>query len=152
MNEHWIFSPVISEARGPELAAEILSAIRSDPAQHSQNIWGERTHSCGTTMCVAGWAAYLTGHAHYEGLRHPNDEEMLLLLGTTDYDFVGLGAELLGIDEDDASKLFYYYNDQGALRAMEHIAAGEPIPWKDIFDEFPELGDEEYDEEDDYED
>jgi hypothetical protein len=57
---------------------------------------------CGTTFCVAGWARQLAG---LKTFFVPNNSNLLDEDGDV-IDFVGEGAELMGLDEDIAYDLF----------------------------------------------
>lgn len=43
-----------------ELLEKIREQIIAHPEQHDQQLWGFKA-DCGTTHCIAGWAAVLTG-------------------------------------------------------------------------------------------
>ncbi len=129
-----IYNLTISKARGKELAAEIVNVIKAHPEQHFQASWGEG-NECGTTACIAGWAAFLTGKAHYEV---DSQGGMSLLTENGFMDFDEISAKLLELNQETADKLFFYYNNEGALKALEHIAAGEEVPWSEIMDAYPE--------------
>lgn len=43
-----------------ELLVKVRQKIREHPDQHDQQHWARRT-PCGTTYCIAGWAAMLSG-------------------------------------------------------------------------------------------
>jgi len=129
-----IYNLTISQARGKELAAEIVNVIKSNPDGHDQQSWGEGT-DCGTTACIAGWAAFLTGKAHYEVDEH-GGYSLLTENGFMDFDEVS--AKLLELNQETADKLFFYYNNEGALKALEYIAAGEDVPWSELMAEYPE--------------
>jgi hypothetical protein len=110
-----------------ELAGRILDAIEAQPAAfnmndwHSDHVWDEETKplspdsdpACGTTLCVAGWAAHLTGWT-LQGIvaTKPNGEE--------DYTD-DVGQEALGLDTDTAGALFYSTADV-ALEILRSMA------------------------------
>lgn len=116
------------DLRGAELARAILDILEEDPDLHSQEVWGVRNF-CGTTMCIAGHAAYLTGKAEFVDN---------ISLNITDSDFEGkdfceLGAHLFGLDEDTAEQLFFEYNNKRALAGLKQIADGaKVIDWDKI--------------------
>ncbi|MFF0183508.1 hypothetical protein [Streptomyces sp. NPDC005244] len=43
-----------------ELLRKVRETIRRHPEKHDQGNWGLKTE-CGTTHCIAGWAAFLSG-------------------------------------------------------------------------------------------
>jgi hypothetical protein len=97
-----------------ELAARVYEQITRDPASHDQKHWVTSQtleipeDFCGTTGCVAGWAALLSGR----------DVRFALLESFGYYDFVGvmldgerdnisaIGRELLELTDDQAEWLF----------------------------------------------
>ncbi len=128
-------NPAPIDARGADLAAEVLKAIAADPEKHKQSDWGTKT-ACGTTMCVAGWTTWLTGEAGFRQSYLP--EEQFLNVIDTDSFVEERAKELLGLSDDDAERLFYYMNNDGARAALEYIAAGEKIDWRRLYTEFPD--------------
>ena len=137
-----------STNRGAELAAEILDVIAANPEQHEQEDFGIRTE-CGTTMCIAGWATYLTGHAGYRHSVYDNrkylapfetygdwiDGRMVeagavfghaLRIINPDYaGFDKLGADLLGLDYETADRIFLEMNNAVALELLRQVANGQ---------------------------
>ncbi|MFB7596919.1 hypothetical protein [Streptomyces sp. NPDC056160] len=88
-----------------KVAAAILDAIDYEPAAFNMGTWatlptgklkpGEEIQ-CGTTMCVAGWAAHLTGHTLQ------SDEDNGVIAVTADgreRDVEEVAAEALGLDD-----------------------------------------------------
>ncbi|QWS68222.1 hypothetical protein SEA_VANLEE_105 [Gordonia phage VanLee] len=107
------------------LATEVLSSIRLNPAMHGQPEWAHSEEptvdpGCGTTLCVAGWACYLAGDsidwrkttggkylAHTVTLPDNSQEEIPVR-----------AKDLLGLDGDDASLLFYASSEQRAVQLL----------------------------------
>lgn len=117
------------------LFREIRDIIALNPEKHDQSAW-ENGHGCDTTRCVAGWAVYL------EGLKRGMNSDARLyeiaevVYGDESYgpDYAKLGAELLGLNEDEASKLFLYVCDSQAEQIVDHLAVdGATFPWN-LFD------------------
>lgn len=102
-------------------AHEMLDHIEAHPESHDQNWWvmgpdgGEHTaaqvlNECGTTACAAGWTVLLAGGVTDGGqyVRMPGDPWSR---------FIGLVAtELLGLDLDEAHKLFHVADDLADVR------------------------------------
>jgi len=111
------------------LAQQILDQITERPESHNQNHYIEH-NSCGTTRCIAGWAAFfgesiltrddiwnrpdLAGK--YEGV----DGQML--------DYPGIfhiGMGLLGLTDKEAYDIFIDLDDVSATQKLKHIVVGE---------------------------
>jgi len=109
-----------------ELLRRTLEYITEHPEQHDQSIWA-RIHvkeSCGTAMCLCGWAAtlakaemtwrafkdYRTGEVVFRELERINGEEP----------YYG-GRDLLGLTEDQAEDLFFDENSLALLWAMAEL-------------------------------
>lgn len=146
--------------RGNDLIEAILNIIKNHPEKHYQGNWGRKT-DCGTTACIAGWAGILTDTAHFETLgKTVAGEPMITLTIKPEYPaetFVSLGEELLGIDWEDASELFYLLNEEAAIYALEEYLKTGEFDWDAIKDRFNLWEDDEddydyYQDDDDEED
>lgn len=77
--------------------------------------------TCGTTACIAGWANYLV-------LGRPIDEDEAL--------DIGKAAKFLGINDDQAQRLFYAFHDsvwcEVAVRFEWETWDGEIVGWERI--------------------
>ncbi|MCZ1012358.1 hypothetical protein [Streptomyces lydicus] len=119
-----------------ELAARIITAIEKRPATHDQSDWmagatrltADEEVGCGTTLCVAGYAAHLTGYT----LELASGVVRASKNGLTDYvDHVARTE--LGITADDAEDLFYGELDRDdVLAALRYLANGETIDWASL--------------------
>lgn len=122
-------SDLLYTESGRKLAAQILEHITAHPEQHDQVSFGEK-NDCGTTACIAGWAALLTDNAFF---RKNNDDEWRIFLKPDAEDsFESLGANLLGMEYDDAWELFYCLDNEQAKAALGYVARGEEIDWYNI--------------------
>jgi len=106
-----------------ETAQAVLDQIRMNPETHWQ---GAYESPCGTTRCVAGWAAYLHGCRQIEtGLRIEPDGSRELVHN--------IAADCLGLSEDDAIDLFSASLPAAeAVHALEYLAKGEKIDWRAV--------------------
>jgi hypothetical protein len=103
---------------GPQAAQWIYDQITTHPETHNQHHW-----ECGTTRCVAGWAAYLFPQELY--IRSVPDEidpwEKTLA-------YVTAGMHVLGIGEDEARRLFSTdISGDKVCAALKEIANGDPV-------------------------
>ncbi|AZM51806.1 hypothetical protein DMA15_03740 [Streptomyces sp. WAC 01529] len=89
-----------------DLLIKIRDKIREHPEQHDQAHWARRT-SCGTTYCIAGWAAVLSG-ARLDWSDHWTDQYE----GGARADTVNSGAETI---DDYAQRVLGLDNEQCAL-------------------------------------
>lgn len=128
-----------------ELAQHILNQLEEKPYAHNQRWWfhknrsseatsvlmpGERVE-CGTTLCVAGWAAYISGYmlTSYEG----GITTATLPFGPQ-RQVPDIGRELLDLSEMDAYILFHNTSNEEAKMALEQIINGrDHIEWTDVF-------------------
>jgi len=99
-----------------EMLIKVRDAIMAKPEENfAMNTWIKdlkngnpkweedgKIASCGTSMCIAGWAIYMSDSQ--ASLRN-------VLMGVWDYDYdlqpEQQGAKLLGISADEAKELFY---------------------------------------------
>lgn len=110
-----------------ELAARILAEIEAHPEMHEQGTWRTVRPSCGTTMCVAGWACHLSGdefHGGHAGFEFTDFDEVRRPNGAI-HSVLSAAAEHLELDSWAAEDLFYR-GKAGALRALRAIVAGDP--------------------------
>lgn len=124
--------------RNTELFDKIADQIEREPQSYDQETWGREAKTpCGTAHCVAGWAAALEGYLPMMGtdwnfVMAPNDTG--LTEGTrieAALDVEGVGAELLGLTEDEADALFHSDWEPGpnetVPEALRAIGDGEPV-------------------------
>lgn len=105
-----------------EVASAVLEAIEKQPHTLSMGEWyyhPDRTAlppsdepDCGTAMCVAGWAAHVTGWT-LVGDHHATKDGR-----TRTIEFVG--TAVLGLD-DETNGLFWF-KDEEALAKLREIA------------------------------
>lgn len=129
----------VKSLRGAELAQAILESIEKSPRSHSQLIWGE-TWECGTTMCIAGWAAFLADEASFEFTGRNEYPEYRLRTKSGDL-FSIVSGELLGLDAENADRLFFTLDNDAAMDALRYVAEGKAIDWSKIYLDHPEYND-----------
>lgn len=102
------------------LLERVRHYIAENPEELDQGKWCRHT-DCGTTRCVGGTAVYLNGDTFIFGR---------LYMDTTCMDLEGvvwnIGARaqrLLGLDDYDASKLFYHTRNENVLAALDQLIA-----------------------------
>lgn len=126
------------------LAQEILERVENHPSAHNQGWWlrdkkgssvvvlpPTEEPECGTTMCVAGWAAHLSGYllTSYSG-----GVSTATLPSAPQRQVPDVARELLDLSEVDAYILFHYTCVEEAILALEQVARGsEHIEWLDVF-------------------
>lgn len=93
------------QVRNTQLFNAIADHIEARPDLYNQTVWAADNNDCGTTCCVAGWAALLT-----EGLV-PNDrvfghDSIIQFVPSSKRSFSDVGIEVLGLTEDEGDILF----------------------------------------------
>lgn len=111
---------------GRETAEWVLDVITRNPDCHDQGSW-QNEGECGTTRCVAGWAA----HAH--GYRTLSISKFVWAKGDKKRAVDSLGKDLLHLSPRDANRLFYTSSDAQAVEALRYVAKGEPINWAAVW-------------------
>jgi hypothetical protein len=139
--------------RGVELLDKIIEIIEAHPEMHNQRSWAVITNvpglscnwdqdidgdsvpeSCGTAMCVAGWAAHLCGgQFRFYAMRRWNGMELSASKvsrvddGTT-VAISEFASHVLGLNPYDAGVLFDEDNSLDRIKEFrDKIANGEPI-------------------------
>lgn len=113
----------MTEGYNTDLMLAIREHIRANPEQHDQNNWGSRT-ACGTTHCIAGWAAALSGavmswEVWCDRLRMTGVNGVLG--GTPRY-----AAQALGLTRPEWEALFFECDNAKALDLLDRmIEAGK---------------------------
>lgn len=104
-----------------ELAEKVLQQVEQHPETHDQNHWMRR-NSCGTTACLAGWTVSIAASDHEpdweEDLVETGAEyaEEVIVPGRDVYRAISvLAAELLGMDFDDAFRMFHVMDARAAI-------------------------------------
>ncbi|KOT51163.1 MULTISPECIES: hypothetical protein [Streptomyces] len=115
-----------------DLAARIRTEITERPEHHDQHYWFEGVDTllptddlldgaleCGTTLCVAGYAAHLSGYALAGSKAFKPGQ-------TSSYRYIRFVAqEKLGLDREDADWLFATARTRGeVLAALGQLADG----------------------------
>jgi hypothetical protein len=95
--------------------------ITTIPDGWNQEFWGEQ-RECGTAYCMAGWTCVLEGHQMkwkvVDAYESPFKEATQLVTGE---DIDTKAAEILGLSEDYADRLFYCTDNASALRELENL-------------------------------
>lgn len=105
-----------------DLMLEVKHAIENDPSAHDQQYW-VRYRSCGTTMCIAGWAVHLAGNHEFE-VESGHDDSL-----TVDYVRTPQGhtlvpevaAELLGMNEEEMFRIFWTQDNEVAMSMLDEL-------------------------------
>jgi hypothetical protein len=97
-----------------ELMEKVRDKIRENPDRHDQNSWAVRM-PCGTTYCIAGWTAVLSGAT----IDWDSDEEHAYA------DTVNNGAEAICEYAQDQLGLesyrLFFLNDRQALEELDRL-------------------------------
>ncbi|MFJ8153920.1 hypothetical protein [Streptomyces sp. NPDC094468] len=110
-----------------EVAAAVLDRIEQYPEMFDMNNWAVLPTGvlepgddiqCGTTMCIAGWAAHLTGYTLH---RTPDGLGAYARKDGRRYEVEFAAARVLGVDEVAAAQLFWDPADV-ALAQLREIA------------------------------
>ena len=129
-----------------QVAARVAQIIRSRPERWDQASWVNTNESelpdvfdvtdtlddldgCGTTCCVAGWAAFV---AAPPGTRYDAVEAWLILPDGSQHIIQQYAADALGLDEgddwDDANGMFALFlsrnSSEQVLAELDRIAGG----------------------------
>lgn len=112
-----------------ELANKVIEAIRKNPEHHDQGSWinnsadvaEDRKPACGTKMCFAGWAAFLSAPVgtQMEGtfMYFPNGRQAHV------WDYAQAQLE---IDEYQSDPLFLGANNVNELEVLVNELADSP--------------------------
>lgn len=106
-------------------ARKVLEHLIAHPEEHRQAHYGDRT-ACGTTACIAGTAIMMDPNCTIQwainGLMAPP------LIHGFEVDMDMHAAKLLGLTPNDATQLFYEWNNQRALKKLQaHIDEAERV-------------------------
>jgi hypothetical protein len=113
-----------------DLMLAIREQITTHPETHSQHLWARRTE-CGTTYCIAGWAAVLSGYSiNWLLADHVDGEEIsgqVVPVEDGGADLIADAAqELLGLAYEERDGLFYEFSNPEALAVLDRmIEAGK---------------------------
>lgn len=86
--------------RNTDLFFAVAEAIEDDPRRYCQDSWYDRRRGCGTTACIAGWAAAIVAKAgDLNRARRAWDDDPLFLASD-------IAQDALGLTDDEAYDLF----------------------------------------------
>lgn len=122
-----------------ERAEAVFNFINTHPDVHDQDYYvsdGPDAHDltiesltpesedfCGTTMCIAGTAAFLQAGS-MKGVQD--------LVNQYD-DWGECGADLLGLDHREADAIFNDMDETRALQKLKKVVVGEPLNDADLY-------------------
>ncbi|MEU6674817.1 hypothetical protein [Streptomyces sp. NPDC046925] len=102
-----------------DLLIEIREQITAHPETHDQLSWGRKS-DCGTTYCIAGWAAVLTDASFIWS--HDDDEDDKIATLIDDHEAPDqYAARVMGLEYDDAARLFYTLENEAALSRLDAL-------------------------------
>ena len=110
---------MISTESTRALATAVLDYIAAHPEKHDQREFisdPDHKTGCGTTMCIAGTANWLTNGVR--ALAIDSEEE---------------ARKLLGLSFGEAEAVFYEMSNKRALAKVRKIAAGEQFDTEDFY-------------------
>lgn len=121
------------------LADEIIAIIMADPLRHNNATWisnsaklpspSEARIHCGTTCCVAGWAAVLTLDDRW--VLHASYAQNAVTRKQVNYD--NIGRHELGLSSSQAEWLFSYLRTQEeVLWALKWLRDHEDATYGDL--------------------
>lgn len=97
-----------------ELLQKTLDAIKANPQHWEQSVW-----HCGTSHCFAGFAELIDRglpiDTHEDILR---DEPEFFCPYDSDWNTSSHATELLGLEDDDATELFWSCNSLSRLESL----------------------------------
>lgn len=79
--------------------------------------------SCGTTACVAGWTALLSGYAFDRSGSTVHNNQRSAPVSE-------VAAELLGLEKDVANSLFYFRDEDTAKAVIDYVVQHGSLPVK----------------------
>lgn len=135
--------------RNIELLTKIRDLIVAKPKKLEMGNWGEIKRkkldlkegdeariSCGTTHCIAGWAAQLSGDKFIVSIDNLDEDEDGNATFYPDRVATATGQELsvhdrardlLGLTGEEAEYLFLSVGNRGAVRALDGLIDGRKI-------------------------
>jgi hypothetical protein len=132
------------------LMEKILRSVINHPDEHYQGSWfsvvdydelpgkvltlealeAEAKNDCGTSACIAGWALLHDGWKVKE-MATPYSSSDIIAKGSRTIenpDYVGMGAEILGLGADEARNLFLVADETVAVATLYSIVKTGEIP------------------------
>lgn len=115
-----------------ELAQKIYDTITAKPELWDQHTWAAFNDqptdadeivegSCGTTMCLAGWACHLSGEKIDWANGEMQDGKWVAHRLKSGEQVEERATQLLDIDWEDAGWLFYAYDEEQALSRLKQV-------------------------------
>lgn len=100
-------------------ARKVLEHLIAHPEEHRQANFGMRT-ACGTTACIAGTAVLMDPDTQ---VQWTSDGAMTyaVQVGEDLVDITDRAAALLGLDFDDANRLFYIFGNMESLKFLSQL-------------------------------
>lgn len=115
-------------------AQVLVDYFEAHPERHRQTKWVAQNgddvfhaadvekNFCGTTMCIAGAAAYFM-----------SDTETFKELVEGDESWTRIGGRILGLDSDESEKLFYNLDNASALDMLRAVAADDMNKFERVY-------------------
>lgn len=104
------------------VAQEALDYILMHPEKHDQDDWISSKEMCDTQMCVAGTVMF-----NEVGILKAWD-----IFKNSESKGVQLASDLLGLDDEEASRLFYCFDKERALDKLNALAQGDENKFNSI--------------------
>ena len=101
----------------------LRTTVEADRDRLNMANWAVK-HTCGTTLCLAGFAAVLSGaELNFDDERayHFFDGRTTTAFTTTGETVEDVAREFLELDEEDAAELFYTNDEDLALDKLDHL-------------------------------
>lgn len=118
------------------LAQKILNQVENYPESLHMDSWeasclpdrynwktGEAVEGCGTTRCIAGWAVHFASKPGEES--YQTRRRIRLANGLAGPTYMYVGAHLLGLDSEQAEKLFLDLDESGAVEYLRRLVDEE---------------------------
>jgi len=144
------------------LIEQVKTAIRTRPENWKQTSWAdvaeytrpeaERDEICGTTMCTAGWALYLSGIAkpvRLDTLSGLRDIVWRYFDGESGVDISHDARVAMGLSLEQANQIFFATGIKDPEKMcdwIDYVASWDRDPDEDDFDLYPEDYYEKYNE------
>jgi len=119
-----------------DMFRRVADAIQINPEGYDQQDFGTGDPICGSSCCVAGWAAYLAEGGPVRGYIHAtavtaldiDSEESLVLFGAT---WPSWWAEKAGLIDDDVPAVEFTPTPAQAVGILRAMADDEEV-WLDM--------------------
>ena len=98
-----------------ELAEKVLKQVKENPEQHDQHNWITKS-DCGTRACLAGWTVHIAGLRPGTWIEGPVwSAWSTVSVGGVERNIDRVAAELLGMDEESADRIFYTLSNEHSI-------------------------------------